>query len=127
MHAPESPERIDAVLDAVGDRQRRYALYYVRQRDEVTIDELATALTGWLALGGGDGTADRGDHERVRASLHHRDLPKLTDARLVSVDRSTDEVAYDGDPFADDLLDLLFERESLSERAPSGEATDPEV
>lgn len=127
MRSPESSERIDAVLDALADRQRRFLLYYVRQRGEVDVDDLATALTGWQALRGAEGAAAPGDHRRIRATLHHRDLPKLADVGVLKVDRGEGTVTYRGTSTVDEVLDLLFDHESLPEEATWEDAGDREA
>lgn len=104
---------VDEVVGALRDARRRHALYYLRERETVDVEELARVLTGWDAVGEGDGTADRGDYEQVRARLHHSDLPKLADAGLVSLDRDAGTVAADTSGLADDLLDSLLEHERL--------------
>ena len=122
MTERHEPETVDAVLNALGNVQRRYALYYLRDRGEVQMEELATALTGWFAVLDDDGTAGPGDYDRAMTSLHHRDLPVLTDAGLLSVDTDAGTVTAELSTFADALLDRVFEHE----RVPEAHASAPE-
>jgi len=119
---------IDAVLDALGDQRRRYALYFLRDRDAVAVETLATALTGWLAVRDGATTAWPQDRDRVLASLHHQDLPKLDAAGLVAYDREAGTVTFEESALARDLLDLLLAYERRAEPLEAGaDAADPEV
>lgn len=119
MTNQEYPDDIDTVLQALASERRRYVLYYARDRGEVSIDDLATAVTGWLAVHSGSGSAGPHDHERVRAALHHQDLPKLSKAGLVSVDREAGTVTVESSRMGHALLDVLFEHEPVPEETES--------
>lgn len=93
-----SPDRLDRTLDALAHRQRRRALYHLRDADgAVTVDALADAVADH---------ADA-DRDRVRASLYHRHLPKLVDVGLVAHDDRAGHVRYVGDDLAAAWLDRL--------------------
>ena len=90
------------VYDALADEQRRRVLRALDDADAaLTIDELADRLAG-------DGGDDIGGSEReavvtrLRTSLYHVHVPKLTEAGIVrfSADdrrvRLTDSVSFDG-------------------------------
>ena len=75
----------DAVYAAMSHRDRRLALYYVRWRGEVDVEELADVVTGWRNAGT-RGMATREERDRVRIELGARHLPILDDADLLEYD-----------------------------------------
>jgi DNA-binding transcriptional ArsR family regulator len=98
-------EEVDEVFGALADRRQRLVLYYLAEHGSATLDELATLVTGWTTVRDEGRVAAR-DHEWVRVSLHHVNLPKLDGAGLVSYDARTGAVQLE------DLTGL--EAESLS-------------
>ncbi|WP_115863909.1 DUF7344 domain-containing protein [Halorussus litoreus] len=112
---------LDATLDLLSNRRRRYVLYYLRDEGRgVTVDELAEQIVAWerdageeptTSIGQGDGT----HRERVTADLHHCHLPRLTEAGAVTYD---DEEGYvtladaDERPLTE-YLDLAAREENL--------------
>lgn len=71
---------LDATLELLSNRRRRYALYYLRRQDgAVTVEELAQQVAAWEP----DSTPDE---ERVLADLYHCQLPRLDDAGAVDYD-----------------------------------------
>lgn len=124
LGAEEPPDDADALVDttfaALSDVRRRHALYYLRDRESATLDELATALVGWLNAredGAAVGTPD--DREHVRVGLHHGQLPKLSAAGLVRYDPDSGEVALADLPeFVEVAIDrsLALDRERAEER-----------
>lgn len=92
--ADDTSALLDATFAALSDARRRHALYYLRDRESATLDELATVLAGWLnAREDGAGVATPDDRERVRAQLHHAQLPNLSAAGFVRYDLDSGEVA----------------------------------
>lgn len=75
-----SPQ-LDATLDLLSNRRRRYVLYYLREQgDTVTLEELAEQIVAWES-------DDRGvDKQQVLADLHHSQLPRLAEADVVTFD-----------------------------------------
>jgi hypothetical protein len=90
----DSSAEVDAAFRVLSDAHRRYALYYLRDRETATVAELATILAGWL---GTRGDASRvvtpEDRERLRVGLHHIHLPELEIAGLVRHDPETGAVS----------------------------------
>jgi DNA-binding transcriptional ArsR family regulator len=78
----------DAVFETLSNRRRRYALHYLKQRNEpVTIRELSEQVAAW------ENGVDRSSvtpklRKRVYTALHQSHLPKMS---------SLDVVAYDSD------------------------------
>lgn len=122
----------DAVFRALSETERRYVLYYLRTRNSVTVEELATVLASWLGAGDADSevvTPD--DRTRVRTQLHHVHLPRLEDEGFVRYDRVSGEVELAEVPETlDAVLDLSLAHErrvadrpgsSDDDRFPAGE------
>lgn len=117
MSNQATPDEIDELLAGLQRTRRRFALYYLRDRDVVSIDELATTVTGWLAVRSGDGTAGRREYDQVKLWLYHRDLPKLDEAGLVSFDADAGTVTPELSEVADRLLTFLLEQEPVPSRS----------
>ena len=75
----------DEVYEALGDRTRRFAVYYLRSRGRVGVDALADVVTGWENAEDG-GMASREDRTEVLAALRDEHLPLLEDAGIVRYD-----------------------------------------
>jgi hypothetical protein len=108
----DASAEIDAAFDALSDVHRRYALYYLQDRDSTTIDELATVLAGWLGTRD-DETAvvTPEDRERLRVSLHHAHLPHLANSGLVRYDSETEAVSLEPlSETVETILDLSLEQ-----------------
>ena len=74
-----SPQ-LDATLELLSDQRRRYVLYYLREQgNPVSVDELADRVTMWE----NEPSIDR---SKIRADLHHSQLPRLDDAGVVDFD-----------------------------------------
>lgn len=94
----------DKFYRGLASGERRRLLYFLLDRGESTVEEVATVLAGWeVAETGGMGTKD--DRDRFVIALEHVHLPLLADAGLVTYDRQTGTVAIDSvDPFVADLI-----------------------
>jgi hypothetical protein len=109
----DASAEIDAAFDALSDVHRRYALYYLQDRDSTTIDELATVLASWLGTRE-DETAvvTPEDRERLRISLHHAHLPNLAESELIRYDSETEVVSIEPLPeTVQAILDLSLEQQ----------------
>lgn len=116
---------VDETFGVMSDAHRRYALYYLRDRESTTFDELATALAGWLrARESHAEVVTQDDRERLKTALHHVHLARLREVGFVHYDPTSGEVALGDLPdVADAALDL-----SLShERQAAGQRTDTET
>lgn len=108
----------DEVFLALDDRVRRVALYYLRWRGRVHVEELADVVTGWT-VADRRGMAARADRERVRAALLGEHLPLLDRAGLVDHDVATGTVAIEGLPATvGSLIDFAYDREWGSDAPP---------
>lgn len=97
--------RIDRMLGALGERRRRYVLYYLRDERYAELDDLAEQVAAWET---GRSSAEIGPWLRraVRAELHHTHLPKLEEVGIIGFDRRHDTVCLE-EPclLVEDLLD----------------------
>lgn len=85
-----SAERVDELFSVLASARRRRVLDYLRASGpSAGIDELAAEIAS--GDDGPDATA-REDRRRAYISLYHRDLPKMADAGLVSVDAANETV-----------------------------------
>lgn len=90
-------DEIDRLLTALGDRDRREVLEYLRGSPDgtATVAELAGVLR----------ERDTGCEDRAKVVLHHSTLPKLAGAGVVDYDADARTVWYRGHPALESLLD----------------------
>lgn len=81
----------DSFYRAVSERPRRRVLYYLLERDECSVDELADVLAGWETTTETMVAPDR--RRQHELSLVHRHLPLLSEAGLVAYDTVSREVS----------------------------------
>ena len=89
--------QLEALLEALTSRRRRYALYYLRDQEVTDLDSLATYLA---SVEGNVATAALSDAEitRVKTDLVHTDVPALADARLIDHDPQNEVIRYSAPP-----------------------------
>jgi hypothetical protein len=103
-------DELGVMFDLLSNRTRRCLLYYLREHGTATRSELVDVLTGWAATGHETGVATRDDWQRMRATLHHVHLPKLTARGPVEHDPETGVVRLGSVPsWADRCMDVAFE------------------
>ncbi|USZ73326.1 DUF7344 domain-containing protein [Natronosalvus halobius] len=76
---------------ALSERPRRRVLYYLLERDECSVDELADVLAGWETTTETMVAPDRRHQHEL--SLVHSHLPLLSEAGLVAYDSESGEVS----------------------------------
>lgn len=81
----------DQFYRALASSHRRRLLYYLRETDESTVEELASVLSGWEATTTGT-MHTRSDRSAIRLQLLHNHLPLLADAELIDYDSDTGTV-----------------------------------
>lgn len=88
--------RLDRYFDALADRRRRYALYYLRRHGSASVEELARHVA---ARETGRPAADLSaeEYEHVQSSLYHNHLSRLADYGLAEFDPRTEMVRF-GEP-----------------------------
>ncbi|WP_276282130.1 DUF7344 domain-containing protein [Halorussus caseinilyticus] len=114
---------LDATLDLLSNRRRRYVLYYLREQGgAVTLDELAEQVATWerevddhASPSSPPSVNDAPDFERVLADLYHSQLPRLEDADAVTFDAEDEYVslASSEDTPLVEYLDLAASEESV--------------
>lgn len=83
---PPSSADLDEVLRAISDRERRFALYYLRERESVSVGRLADVVGTWLAVEDGTAPADVEERDRLFRVLRTTHLPELSELGLVEYD-----------------------------------------
>lgn len=87
----------DGVLGALSNERRRQVLRVLRSTDgSMSLTELAVELA-WEEREAWSGELRTKRFDRIRASLYHRHLPKLTDAGLVEFSPDRELVALSED------------------------------
>lgn len=116
---------LDDALRLLGDRPRRYLLYFLREQGAASLDELADVVAGWLAAGADGPTVGPDERARVLADLYHVHVPLLVDHGVVAVDGETGEVSLSSvSAPLDRLLDETLGLESAVSEAVVAEAGD---
>ena len=102
---------LDAALDLLSNRRRRYALYYLREQGgAVTLQTLAAEIASWER----DGEDADPDATQVRADLHHSQLPRMDSAGVVAFDKDKGVVELtDADSPVTEYLDLAAREENV--------------
>lgn len=106
----------DALFRVLSHRRRRRILWFLLERPETTVGELADILVGW-ELADEDGTADPDKHRRVLVALHHNHLPMLAESDLVEYDTETGTVRFSSPP---EPVTVLIKFSYQYERAVTG-------
>ncbi|WP_276301816.1 DUF7344 domain-containing protein [Halorussus lipolyticus] len=93
------PSEVDSAFRVLSDVHRRYALYYLRDRETTNLEELATVLASWLGARDDANTViTPEERERLLVALHHAHLPDLDAAGLVRYDSVTGDVSLNSLP-----------------------------
>jgi DNA-binding transcriptional ArsR family regulator len=121
----ESPSSVDLddVLRAISNRERRFALYYLRERESSSVERLADVVGTWLAVE--DGTAPVGveDRDRLFRALRGTHLPALSELGLVEYDPDAGTVSLVPPcGMVDPLLETTASLEQATRVPPSAEA-----
>ena len=85
-------EILDRVFEVLSEERRRYALYYLEQKDgPVPIEELIEQIAAWETNGSAATIPDEKFRE-VGLEFYHTDLPKTADLQYVQYDSEAGEV-----------------------------------
>lgn len=102
------PLSLDTVFELLSTRQRRLLLYELRDEGHVELEELARRVADREA----EGSASVIRVERVATRLHHQDLPKLHDLRVIEYDERQGDVSCSTYfPLVEKYLDLAEDDE----------------
>lgn len=111
--------QLSLVADALGSIRRRAILSVLISRDEpVDLDRLVDAT--WQRETGAEGDAlDDAERDRVRTSLYHVHLPKLSELGIVQYDRANGVVASAEHPLfeCEQIRTLLADNRALREES----------
>lgn len=89
--------QFDRVLEAISSSRCRYALYALAEAEPQDLESLTETVLEWEAGRPVEEVPE--DHrERVRTSLHHQQLPRLADLRIVEYDPRSKMVRYRDPP-----------------------------
>lgn len=95
---------LDTVFDLLCDERRRYALYYLHERDgPVAVEELISAVVKW-ETDGRPSVEPSDAFDRVEIDLEHVHLPKSADVEFVQYDPDRGLVQVQGSPPEFDAL-----------------------
>lgn len=83
---------VRALMQAFADPVARYTVYYLLERQTVSVDRLAEVVVGWLNADTGS-VATRSDRDRTRTMLYHVHLPVLDSLGVVEFDSDDRTVA----------------------------------
>lgn len=118
-----SSAALDDVLRVISDRERRFALYYLRERESTSVRRLADVVATWLAVEDGTAPADVEERDRLLEALRGTHLPTLSDVGLLEFDGEADEVALVPPcGVVDPLLETTASLEQATRVPPSAEA-----
>ncbi|MEF8828067.1 MAG: transcriptional regulator [Haloarcula sp.] len=77
-----SSERLDALIRALSAEPRRMIYAYLAEHDSAPLEELTDVVVGWSRARGRD--TEDGSWDDTRTALHHRHLPVLDDAGVIT-------------------------------------------
>lgn len=95
---------LEATLRSLSDRRRRDVLYHLQDCSVVPVESVAEHLVDLERTRTAE--ADTVDKADVLTDLHHRHLPKLAHADLITYDRTGGMVGYDCSATAEELLEF---------------------
>jgi DNA-binding transcriptional ArsR family regulator len=123
MDEPPSSTDLDEVLRAISDRERRFTLYYLRERESTTVERLADVVGTWLAVEDGTAPADVEERDRLLRALRGTHLPELSAVGLLEYDREAETVTLVPPcGVVDPLLETTASLEQATRVPPSAEA-----
>ncbi len=107
-----TPAELDARLQLVADRQRRWILQYVRDKpaEPIAVEELVDAVSRAMAVEGSSTI----DAERIDVQLSHSHLPKFAAHGVIDYDHDGRTVRYRPDERLESLLDSIPEETSFA-------------
>lgn len=121
----DSPSSVDldGILGAIADRERRFVLYYLRERESMSVERLADVVATWLAVENGTSPATVEERDRLLDALRRTHLPQLDDLGLLDYDRMSGTVTLVPPcETVDPLLETTASLEHATRVPPSAEA-----
>ncbi|SFR62707.1 DNA-binding transcriptional regulator, ArsR family [Halogeometricum rufum] len=86
----------DDLFSVLSHEERRRLLWFLLERPETTVEELADVLVGWRLRD--DDFVGEGERRSVLVSLHHHHLPMLAKSGLVTYDADSGSVEFSPPP-----------------------------
>lgn len=105
VHPDGGRSSLDAVLNALANQRRRYALYYLQDCTTATLREVAHQVAVWESNRPIE-AIEPSPSDVVYADFYHRHLPKLADANVVKYDPREELVRYDCPETVERMLDI---------------------
>ena len=101
------------VFELLANERRRYVIYEVRNIDHIGLEELATIVAAReKGVAVDDVSSEQAHH--VAVSLHHHELPKLREARLINYDeRQRDIRSGSNFSLVEKYLDIAAEYDGI--------------
>ena len=120
---PPSSVDLDEVLRAISNRERRFTLYYLRERGSSSVERLADVVGTWLAVEDGTAPVDVEERDRLFRALRETHLPELSELGLVDYDPGAGDVSLVPPcGVVDPLLETTAALEQARRVPPSAEA-----
>lgn len=102
---------LDTVFDCLRHPRRRFVLYYLRECEVVTVDELAEQIAAQEADTPPE-EVDADQRKSIETNLVHVHLPKLADTLMIEYDRRSNTIRYTEPPrVLDEILCLIAQYE----------------
>lgn len=106
-----TPGELDEILRVLTAKRRRYVLYYLREEEMATLNELARQLVAWEEQQAPEAVLDA-DIERHALELYHEHLPQLTETCLIEFGMRSQAARYEHPPaLLETLLDVCRTRD----------------
>lgn len=84
---------ISEFLQVLANQRRRYALYFLRDEERSTLDELAKLIAAQEHETSPE-EVDEQAYRNVRIDLYHAHLPKLEETGVIAYDRQSGQLCY---------------------------------
>lgn len=84
---------ISEFLQVLANKRRRYALYYLRDQECSTLDDLSKQIAAQEHATSPE-EVDEQAYKNVRINLYHAHLPKLEETGVIAYDRQSGQLCY---------------------------------
>lgn len=88
---------LDVILRALADQQRRYALYYLQEEDEIDVEALVRQVAAWSA-GGSVADVTEDELQPLLLEFRHNHLEALRDTGCIEYDERSGVIRYRNPP-----------------------------
>ncbi|KAA9398624.1 transcriptional regulator [Haloarcula sp. CBA1130] len=106
-----SSQRLDTLLRALAAEPRRMIYTYLAEHGSATTTELTDVIVGWTRARGR--VTDTRNWDATRTALHHRHLPVLDEAGVISYDAAQQTATLASlSPSTDEILATITDLET---------------